>query len=77
MTALRIEVPPADPAKARHSPEKGFVVNRIDAWAVQPDGKTGQDRVPLAGARIRCENLQGNIARLLRNAGSNRVRHRR
>lgn len=40
MTALRIEVPPAHAAEASHSPEKGFIVNHIDAWIVRPDGGT-------------------------------------
>lgn len=38
MTALRIEVPPANPEATRHTPEGGFIVNQIDAWIVQPDG---------------------------------------
>lgn len=66
ITALKLEVPPADAAKARHSPEKGFVVNHIDAWIVRPDG--GSEKITfrlLAPDSV--ENLQGNIARLLRN----------
>jgi hypothetical protein len=39
LTALRIEVPPADSEKARHTPEDGFIVDRVDAWVVQPDGR--------------------------------------
>ena len=73
VTALRIEVPPADAAKARHSPEKGFVVNHIDAWVVRPDG--GSDKIEfrlLAPDSI--ENLQGNIARLLRNMPEQKAR---
>lgn len=38
VTALRIEVPPLDADKARHSPEIGFVVNRVEAWRVMLDG---------------------------------------
>jgi Protein of unknown function (DUF1549)/Protein of unknown function (DUF1553)/Planctomycete cytochrome C len=38
LTALRIEVPPSDSDKARHSPEHGFIVDRVDGWVVQPDG---------------------------------------
>jgi len=38
MTALRIEVPPKDSAAARHTPEDGFIVNRVDAWIVAPQG---------------------------------------
>ena len=39
LTALRIEVPAANPEKARHTPEDGFMVDRVDAWVVQPDGR--------------------------------------
>jgi len=38
ITALRIEVPPANSEIARHTPEDGFIVDRMDAWIVQPDG---------------------------------------
>jgi Protein of unknown function (DUF1553)/Protein of unknown function (DUF1549)/Planctomycete cytochrome C len=44
MTALRIEVLPANPDTARHTPEDGFFVDQIDAWVVQPNGH--QDRIP-------------------------------
>ncbi|PYV80672.1 MAG: hypothetical protein DMG93_18325 [Acidobacteria bacterium] len=39
LTAVRIEVSPADGEKARHSPEPGFIVNRIDGWLVKADGR--------------------------------------
>jgi mono/diheme cytochrome c family protein len=39
LTALRIEVPTANSEKARHTPEDGFMVDRVDAWVVQPDGR--------------------------------------
>ena len=32
MTAIRIEVPPLDAEKARHTPENGFIVDQIEAW---------------------------------------------
>jgi len=38
LTALRIEVQPANGEKAHHSPENGFIVDRTEAWVVQPDG---------------------------------------
>ena len=38
MTALRIEVTPVNSEVARHTPEAGFIVDRIDAWIVRPDG---------------------------------------
>jgi hypothetical protein len=44
MTALRIEVLPANPEAARHTPEDGFMVDQIDAWIVQPNGR--QDKIP-------------------------------
>ncbi|HWU56237.1 MAG TPA: PSD1 and planctomycete cytochrome C domain-containing protein [Rhizomicrobium sp.] len=66
LTALRLEVPPADPAKARHSPEKGFVANRIDAWVVQ-GGKTEKIAFRLL-APDSLADMEGNIARMLRNA---------
>ena len=44
MTALRIEVLPANPDAARHTPEDGFIVDQIDAWVVRPNGH--QDKIP-------------------------------
>lgn len=38
VTAIRIEVPPADPVKALHTPETGFFVDEVRAWSRQPDG---------------------------------------
>jgi len=73
LTALRIEVPPTDAAKARHSPEKGFVVNHIDAWLVGPDGHSDKIEFRLL-APDSIENLQGNIARMLRNTSDRKVR---
>jgi mono/diheme cytochrome c family protein len=66
LTALRIEVPPADPIKARHSPEKGFVVNRIDLSAVMPDGKEQTIGIRFL-APDNAENVEANFNRLLRN----------
>lgn len=66
MTALRIEVPPADIAKARHVPEKGFVTNRIDAWTVAPDGNSEKITFRLM-APDSVENLEGDMGRLIRN----------
>ena len=42
-TALRVEVVPANPDTARHTPEDGFIVNQIDAWVIEPNGH--QDKV--------------------------------
>ena len=66
MTALRIEVPPADVTKARHVPEKGFVTNRIDAWIVARDGASRPVTFRLL-APDAVENLEGDMARLIRN----------
>ena len=41
ITALRIEVYPTNSEIARHTPELGFIVDRIDAWVV---GDRGQER---------------------------------
>jgi mono/diheme cytochrome c family protein len=66
LTALRIEVPPADPVKARHSPEKGFVVNRTDLWAMAPDGQAQKINIHFL-APDSAENLEANFNRLLHN----------
>ena len=39
LTALRIEFSPVDPETARHTPEEGFSIERIDAWRVDADGQ--------------------------------------
>jgi hypothetical protein len=48
LTALRIEVPPRNAQTARHTPEEGFIVNRVDAWLLTttPDG-TEERRIEL------------------------------
>jgi hypothetical protein len=38
LTALRIEVLPLKGEAARHSPEDGFIVDKIEAWEIRPDG---------------------------------------
>lgn len=42
VTALRIEVFPADTQKARHTPELGFIVNQVEAWTVGPGGQASK-----------------------------------
>jgi len=65
MTALRIEVPPADAADASHSPEKGFIVDHIDAWVVRPDG--GTDKIAFRFlAPDSVDSLIADIARDMR-----------
>lgn len=45
VTAIRVEVPPRDAEKARHTPEYGFIVDEVRASIVQPSAR--KDRVPL------------------------------
>ena len=39
ITAVRIEVLPLDAAKARHTPEDGFIVDRTQAFLIGPNGR--------------------------------------
>jgi hypothetical protein len=39
LTAIRIEVPPLDAEKARHTPEHGFIVDKAEAFVIQPAGQ--------------------------------------
>jgi Protein of unknown function (DUF1553)/Protein of unknown function (DUF1549)/Planctomycete cytochrome C len=39
VTAIRVEVPPLDAEKARHTPESGFIVDEVRAWVVRRDGR--------------------------------------
>ena len=39
LTALRLQVSPKEPNKARHTPEVGFIVDRVDAWVRHSDGR--------------------------------------
>ncbi len=39
LTALRIEVPPLNPEVARHTPENGFIVDRVESWVISPGGQ--------------------------------------
>jgi hypothetical protein len=43
LSAIRIEVPPLDAVKARHTPENGFIVKKVEAWLVQPNG--GREKI--------------------------------
>ena len=67
LTAIRIEVPPAA-AEAAHSPEKGFIVNHVDAWVVRPDG--GADKIAFRlMAPDAADSLIADIARDLKANG--------
>jgi Protein of unknown function (DUF1549)/Protein of unknown function (DUF1553)/Planctomycete cytochrome C len=39
VTAVRIEVPPLSPEIARHTPENGFIVDRVEGWVISPGGQ--------------------------------------
>ncbi len=45
VTALLIESPVLNPALASHTPEDGFIVDRISVWIVQADGR--EERVAI------------------------------
>ena len=38
VTAIRVEVSPLDEIKARHTPEPGFIVNKVQASILRPNG---------------------------------------
>jgi hypothetical protein len=62
MTALRIEVSPVTGAAARHNPEDGFIVDQLDAWVVQPSGRS--DKVHFRYfVQDSEENLEAAVAR--------------
>jgi Protein of unknown function (DUF1549)/Protein of unknown function (DUF1553)/Planctomycete cytochrome C len=39
LTAIRIEVPPLNPEVARHTPENGFIVDKVEGWVISPSGQ--------------------------------------
>ncbi len=39
LTAIRIEVPPLNPETARHTPEGGFIVDKVQGWVIAPGGQ--------------------------------------
>lgn len=68
VTALRIEVLPLNPETARHSPELGFIVDQIDAWIIQPNGR--QDKIPFRYFIPDSEdNLEAAVARRAKKVG--------
>jgi len=72
LTALRIEVPPAN-AEAAHWPEKGFIVNHLDAWVVKPDGTADKITFRLL-APDAVDSLIGDVARDRRANGKAKAR---
>jgi Protein of unknown function (DUF1553)/Protein of unknown function (DUF1549)/Planctomycete cytochrome C len=62
LTALRVEVLPVNAEVARHTPEDGFIVDRVDAWVIQPNGR--QDKIPFQHFISDSEdNLEAAVAR--------------
>ncbi|MGO8817878.1 MAG: PSD1 and planctomycete cytochrome C domain-containing protein [Terriglobia bacterium] len=57
LTAIRIEVPPIDADKARHTPEDGFIVDKVEVSVMQPGGK--QSPVPF---RYFVQDSETNLA---------------
>ena len=63
ITAIRVEVAPINAEKARHTPEGGFVVDRVQATLLKPDGQ--RERIA-----FRCflqdseENLEAAVSSL-------------
>jgi hypothetical protein len=63
VTAIRVEVPPLDAQKARHTPEDGFIVERVEASLLQANGQ--KERIA-----FRCfvhdseENLEAAVSRV-------------
>jgi Protein of unknown function (DUF1549)/Protein of unknown function (DUF1553)/Planctomycete cytochrome C len=39
LTAIRIEVPPLNAEIARHTPENGFIVDKVEGWVISPGGQ--------------------------------------
>jgi hypothetical protein len=39
LTAIRVEVPPLDAEMARHTPENGFIVDKVQGWVIAPGGE--------------------------------------
>lgn len=70
ITALLIEAPTADPEKALHTPERGFIVDKIDAWIVQSDGSS--DKIAFQFFAPDSENnLESSMTQLVRNKNVN------
>ena len=70
VTAIRVEVPPADAEKARHTPENGFIVDEVRAWRVQPDGH--KERIAF---RYFVQDSEANFEAPLREAADPKKSH--
>ena len=69
LTALKIEVPPSNAAEAAHSPEKGFIINHVDAWVLRPDGAMDKITFRLMSPDA-ADSLIGDIARDMKASGT-------
>jgi len=60
LSAIRIEVPPIDAEKSRHTPEDGFIVDRVQAFVVHPGGR--KDRIVFGSfLHDSTENLESSV----------------
>jgi len=57
VTAIRVAVPPVDAEKARHTPEYGFIVDKVQTWLIEPDGKRNK-----VGFRYFVQDSESNLA---------------
>lgn len=61
VTAIRVEVPPIDANKARHTPEDGFIVDRVQAFLLHSDGR--RERIVFSGfLHDSIEDLEKSVA---------------
>jgi len=61
VTAIRVEVPPLEAAKARHTPEDGFIVDRVQAFLHRSDGR--KERIAIGSfLHDSTENLERSVA---------------
>jgi hypothetical protein len=73
LTALKIEVPPANAAEAAHFPERGFTINHVDAWVVRSDG--GMDKIAFRlMSPDAADSLIADIARDMKASGKAKTR---
>ena len=73
LTALRIEVLPLKGEAARHTPEDGFIVDKIEAWKILPDGR--QEKIAFRSFISDSEeNLQASVERGIKSADDERER---
>ena len=69
LTAIRIEVPPLNPELARHTPENGFIVDRVQGWVIAPSGQ----KSPIA-FRYFVQDSERNLQAALFSASNSKVK---